>query len=342
MVVDDEAAIRSLLQEVIEREGYPCRVAGDAGEALSLLEQEPVDVVITDIRMPGINGIELIRRIKERHQADVIAMTGYVEDFSYDKVIASGASDFIQKPVGIKEVMVRLKRVLRERTILQERDRAQEELRRSLARLRRAIEGVVQAIALTVETRDPYTAGHQRRVADLACAIAKELGLPEHRIDGIRTAGLIHDLGKISVPAEILSKPTPLTDLEYELIKTHPKVGYEILKSIEFPWPVADMVLQHHERLDGSGYPQGIRREDILPEARILALADVVEALASHRPYRPALGMERALEEISRNRGILYDAQAVDACIHLFKKGIFSFNRLQPTAIHLPSGPPLL
>jgi len=162
--------------------------------------------------------------------------------------------------------------------------------------------------------------GHQQRVADLARSIATEMGLSADRQDFIRTASSIHDIGKIAVPAEILSKPTKLTDLEFGLIKTHSQSGYDILKDIEFPWPVADVVLQHHERMDGSGYPHGLKGENISLEARILAVADVVEAITSHRPYRPALGIDVALEEISRNRGILYDADVVDACLKLFRE----------------------
>jgi putative nucleotidyltransferase with HDIG domain len=187
--------------------------------------------------------------------------------------------------------------------------------------------GVVQAMALTVERRDPYTAGHQRRVADLARAVAAEMALSTHQIDGIRMAGLIHDLGKICVPAEILSKPGQLTELEHTLIQDHPQVGYEILKEIEFPWPVAQIVLQHHERLDGSGYPVGLSGDDIIIEAKTLAVADVVEAMASHRPYRPTLGRDMAIEEISQNRGVLYDADVVDACMKLLQEKDFQFRQ---------------
>jgi HD-GYP domain-containing protein (c-di-GMP phosphodiesterase class II) len=201
-----------------------------------------------------------------------------------------------------------------------ERKRAEEERKQSFERMRKALRATVQAISLTVEMKDPYTSGHQQRVSDLARAIATEMGLSADRQDFIRTASTIHDIGKIAIPSEILSKPTKLTDLEFSLIKTHPQSGYDILKDIEFPWPVADVVLQHHERMDGSGYPQGLKGDDILLEARILAIADVVEAIASHRPYRPALGIDLALEDISRNKGILYDADAVDACLKLFRE----------------------
>ncbi len=206
-----------------------------------------------------------------------------------------------------------------------ERKRAEEELRQSFERLQIALEGTVDVLVSAVEMKDPYTAGHQRRVTQLACAIARELNLPQEQIEGLRMASLIHDLGKISIPAEILSKPTPLMELEWGMIRTHPQVGYDILKRIDFPWPVAETVLQHHERLDGSGYPQGLLGKDILMKARILAVADVVEAMASHRPYRPLRGLQEALEEISQNRGVLYDSEVVVACLKLFTEEEFEF-----------------
>jgi len=208
-----------------------------------------------------------------------------------------------------------------------ERKQAQEELQRTLEELRRALGATIQAMALTVEMRDAYTAGHQQRVTDLARTIATEMKLSKGQIDGIRMAGTIHDIGKIGVPAEILNKPIRLTDIEFSLIKIHPLVGYNILEQIEFPWPVAGIVLQHHERMNGSGYPHGLSGEDILLEARILGVADVVEAMASHRPYRPALGIDKALEEISQNRGILYDPRVVDTCVKLFTEKGFTFKQ---------------
>jgi PAS domain S-box-containing protein len=201
-----------------------------------------------------------------------------------------------------------------------ESKRAEEELKQSFERMRKALGATVQSISMIVEMKDPYTAGHQQRVSDLARAISTEMGLSADQRDFIRTASAIHDIGKISIPAEILSKSTKLTDMEFNLIKTHAQSGHDILKDIEFPWPVADVVLQHHERMDGSGYPQGLKGNDIFLEARIMAVADVVEAMASHRPYRPSLGIDCALDEISRNKGILYDADVVDACLKLFQE----------------------
>jgi len=202
----------------------------------------------------------------------------------------------------------------------------EEERKRAKQKLQKTLEETIYALASAIEMRDPYTAGHQKRVTKLACAIAKEMGLSKEQIEGIRMAGLIHDIGKISIPSEILTKPGKLNDLEYSLIKTHPQAGYNILKGIEFPWPVAQIVLQHHERMDGSGYPQGLCGKDILLEARILAVADVVEAMSSHRPYRPAYGIDKALEEISKNKGILYDPEVVNACLRLFNQKGFKFD----------------
>nr|CBX27661.1 hypothetical protein N47_H24830 [uncultured Desulfobacterium sp.] len=203
--------------------------------------------------------------------------------------------------------------------------KSKEKIKESLKRLQNATRGIIQAMALTMETRDPYTAGHQRRVAALAKAIAIEMDLSAQQTEGIDMAGSIHDLGKLSVPADILSKPSKLSEIEYRLIKTHPEAGYNILKNIEFPWPVAQIVLQHHERMDGSGYPKGLKGEEILVETRILSVADTVEAISSHRPYRPAQGIDKALEKISKNKGILYDPAAVDACLILFNEKGFKF-----------------
>ena len=200
------------------------------------------------------------------------------------------------------------------------RKQVEENIQSNLDKLNKTLKGTVDALSSAVETRDPYTAGHQKEVAKIACAVAEEMGLPEDLIEGLRVASLLHDIGKIKIPAEILSKPAILTDIEYELIKTHPQAGHEILKTISFPWPVGKIVLQHQERMDGSGYPNGLKGDEICLEARILGVVDVVEAMCSHRPYRGALGKERALEEIEKYRGTLYDENVVDACLKLFRE----------------------
>ncbi|MBW2636558.1 MAG: PAS domain S-box protein [Deltaproteobacteria bacterium] len=219
-----------------------------------------------------------------------------------------------------------------------ERKKAQGELKLSFERVQKRLEETVNALASMTEKRDPYTAGHQQRVAQLAGAIAREMKLSKEQVEGILVAATLHDIGKIYEPSEILSKPGILTDIEFLMMKVHPQIGYDILKNIEFPWPVATIVLQHHEKLDGSGYPGGLSDGDILLEARILAVADVVEAMASHRPYRAALGIDSALEEISKNKGILYDTDAVDSCLRLFKKKRLEFKFQPYTELRLNFG----
>ena len=319
MVVEDEELIRDMIQQNIEWAGYKCTIAKNVEEALKILtlDRKKVDAIITDIRMPGQSGIELTKKVKENYDSDVIVMTGFAEDFDYEKVIESGASDFFQKPINSKELMLRLKRVLKERILLAERNRADKELKKNIKKLQNAQEQTVVALASTAEIRDPYTSGHQKNVTKIACSIAEHMGLSADLIKGLRIAGLLHDIGKISVPAEILSKPGKITKDERNIMKNHCRVGYDILKGIEFQWPVAKIVLQHHERMDGSGYPLGIQGEEILLEARILAVADVIEAMSSHRPYRAALGLDEALAEIRKNRGVLFDPVVVDACLEL-------------------------
>jgi len=205
------------------------------------------------------------------------------------------------------------------------RKKAEDELNKSLERLKKAIGTTIQVLVAALETRDPYTAGHQSRSANLACALAQEIGLSDDQIEGIRMAAIIHDIGKLSIPAEILTKPAKLSELEYSLIKEHSRSGYEMLKDVESPWPLAEIVYQHHERVNGSGYPRHLKGDEILIEARILGVADVVEAMASHRPYRASLGIEAALEEIEKNRGILYNPKVADACLKLFREKNYMF-----------------
>jgi PAS domain S-box-containing protein len=210
--------------------------------------------------------------------------------------------------------------------VITDRKQAENKLQDTLDSLRKAFGTIIQVMVSAVESRDPYTAGHQLRSSDLARSIAIEMGLSQDKIDGISMAGSIHDIGKLSIPAEILSKPTKLSEIELPLVRQHAQKGYDMLKDVESPWPLAEMVYQHHERMDGSGYPRRLKGEEILIEARILAVADVVEAMASHRPYRPSLGLEAALAEIENNKGTLYDADAVDACLRLFREKGFQFD----------------
>jgi len=263
---------------------------------------------------------DLARVMTEMHTA--IQATGDAANMTQARVRHADGSWHIHEGIGTNLLddpdvagFVMNSRDITERTL------ADEALEKSFANLRRAMGATIQAMSLAVETRDPYTAGHQRRVADLARTIASKMGLTKDQIDAIRMASTIHDLGKIAVPAEILSKPMKLSASEFGLIKTHAQVGHDILKDIEFPWPIARMVLEHHERIDGSGYPHGLKGEEILLESRLIAVADVVEAIASHRPYRPAYSLEVALGEIREHRGLLYDGKVVDACLQVFKDG---------------------
>ena len=325
LVVDDEKDIRETLCQGILMAGYECSAAESGKRALELIAQQAVDVVISDINMPEMDGIELLRNIKADFDISVIIMTGYVDEFTYEEIVGLGASDFVQKPVRFKEIVARLQRVLLERLTLKDRNKAMEALQSNLMKSQRAMVGIIQAISMAIELRDPYTAGHQQRVADLACSIGRELKLNEDALYGLRMASVLHDLGKITVPAEILTRPGQLNDLEYGIIKNHVQAGYDILKKIEFPWPLADIVIQHHERIDGSGYPNGLTGEQILFEAKILAVADVCETISSHRPYRPSLGINRAIEELSANKGILYDEKVVAACLLLMEENRFEF-----------------
>lgn len=202
----------------------------------------------------------------------------------------------------------------------------QQQLQLSLDHIKKVMDGTIQAMALAVEMRDPYTSGHQARVAELAQAIAEEIHLPAGDVEGVYMAASIHDIGKIALPAEILSKPVRLTEIERKMIQAHSKVGYEILKGIDFSWPIAQTLLQHHERMDGSGYPHGLGGKEILIEARIVGVSDVVETMASHRPYRPSMGLDKALDEVSSHKGSLYDEQVVNACLKLFNEKGFAFS----------------
>jgi len=300
-----------------DREGIFTFVNPAAAEMLGYTSEELVGqhwtIVVPPDQQPIIEAADERRK---RGEADRYEVELVRKDGERLSVLISGIPRFEDgRFVGTLAVF----------TDITERKRAEEELRRSYAQLRRTLERTIQVVISTIEMRDPYTAGHQRRVTQLACAIARELGLPEEEIEGLRMAGLVHDLGKISIPAEILSKPGKLGPIEWTMIKAHPQIGYDVLKAVEFPWAVAETVLQHHERIDGSGYPLGLSGEKILMKARILAVADVVEAMSSHRPYRPALGIDEALEEIERNKGILYDPEVVDACVNLFTKKGFKW-----------------
>jgi len=337
LIVDDEEPIRKLLMRYLGTKEYNCVLAADAVEARSRFEEEEFDVILCDINMPGESGLDLVRDLRDRNtDLAAVMVTGADEPAIAKTAFEIGAYDYIVKPLEQNRVLISVTNALHRRELeavsrtyrnMLERMVAErtENLKNTLGKLQRTLDGVIHAMALTIEKRDPYTAGHQERVAHLARAMARTMDLPGEKVKGLEMAAHIHDIGKIRVPSEILSKPGQLSDIEFAIIKTHPKVGFDILRPIEFPWPVAEMVYQHHEKIDGSGYPRGLSGEEILLEAKIIAVADVVEAMASHRPYRAALGIDKALVEIVRGKGRIFDPEAVKVCLAVFKGNRYQF-----------------
>jgi len=326
LAVEDCEDDTLLLVRLLQRGGYDVTFerVDTAAAVNAALDRQAWDIVIADYSIPGFNGLDALALCKARGlDVPFIIVSGTIGEDVAVETMKAGAHDYILKH-NLVRLLPAVQRELGEAEVRRKRKQAEEALQRSYNQLRETFIETVNALASTIEMKDPYTAGHQRWATRLACAIAKEMGLSEKRIEGIRMAGLIHDIGKINIPAEILNKPGHLSEIQYNMVKIHPQVGCDILKEIKFPWPVAEIVLQHHERMDGSGYPQGFSGAEIILEARILAVADVVEAMASHRPYRAA-GIERALDEISRNKGTLYDPDVVDVCLKLFEQG-FQFD----------------
>jgi len=356
LLIEDNPDDVVLLRRNLERlpfarvEIETCQLLTDALKRLGE-KNAKIDVILMALGLPDSQGLDTFFKVHQQApQTPIVVLSGEDDARLGVQAVRQGAQDYLVKGRVNGELLwrslhysverMKIKEALRQASDELEvrvRERTSElaaanaslkqmvtEVSAAGEQVREALQRIIQVISLIIETRDPYTAGHQRGVADLAQAIARRMGLPEERIEGIRVAALVHDLGKISTPAEILAKPTRLTEAEISMIRLHPRSGYEILKRVEFPWPIAQIVLQHHERLNGSGYPEGLSAPDILLEAKILAVADVMEAMCSHRPYRPALGIEKALTEIRRNRGILYDPMAVDACLA-------NFNETMPT-----------
>ena len=338
LIIDDEKSIRNTLGEFLHREGYEVDTAEDAERALALLEQGVFDVVITDIIMPRMSGVELLKQVRHSFpHIQVILMTGEPTVETAVKAVQSGAYDYISKPI-VKNTLLnvagralQLKEVMEKKQKLEEANFYHQENLEKLVKektqaLQQSMQSSIKVLASLVDLRDPYTAGHQRRVGNLAAAIGRELSLTEDSIEGLRVTGYLHDIGKITLPSEILAKPGKINDLEFNIIKTHAAQGFAILKDLKLPWPVDQVAYQHHERMDGSGYPNGLKNGDILPEASILIVADVVEAMSSHRPYRTSLGIEAALDEIEANAGRLYEPDAVIACLRVFRDKGYTIN----------------
>ena len=325
MVIDDDDSVLKTTTLILEEEGYQIDAFSTGKEAIDIFNKD-IHAVVLDINMPDMTGLQVFKEIKSINPyVPIIFHTGTaaMRDERRDLRRQFRPHAYVQKgdPEQLMDTVVSAVesyRIIVRNVKLSES--LYKELKKSTDKIKTNIEGTIHAMAMTVEMRDPYTAGHQRQVADLASAIAVKMGIPREQRDSIHLAGTIHDIGKMQVPTEILSKCGKLTELEFDMIKTHSQAGYDILKTIEFQWPIAEFVLQHHERMDGSGYPSGLKGESILIEARILSVADVVDAIVPHRPYRPALGIEKAQEEILDNRGIVYDSNVVDACLSIISE----------------------
>jgi len=322
---ESEELYRSLFENMLNGFAY-CRMLYEQGRPRDFIYLVVNKAFEKQTGMTDVTGKKVTDVIPGIYEADPqifeiygrVALTGVPESFEYfvqSLQMWFSVSVFSPK----REYFVAVFDVITERKLSEER------LLKSYQSLKKTLNDAINTMVKIVEMRDPYTAGHQQKVADLATAIAQELKLENDRVDQIRMAAVIHDIGKMYIPSDILSKPGRLTAIEYDLIKTHRRYGYDIVNGMDLPTVVAQAILQHHERLDGSGYPGKLKADEIIPEARILAVADVVEAMASHRPYRSAMGIDKAVEEISANRGILYDPTVVDACLRLVKNGRFAF-----------------
>ena len=321
LIVEDERIISEDIKKRLQKLGYSVpSIARTGEEAIQKTKVLHPDLVLMDIVLEGeMDGIEAAAHIKSLCEIPIVYLTAYADRKTLERAKITEPYGYILKPFDDRDLHITI-------DIGLHKQRMERKLKETEERLRKTLEDTIRALASAVELRDPYTAGHQRRVSDLSCAIASELGISIDQINGLRLAGLVHDVGKIRVPAEILSWPNQLSEPDFNLIKAHPQAGYDIMKTISFPYPVARIVLQHHERINGSGYPSGLTGNQILIEARILAVADVVEAIASHRPYRSALGITHALDEISNKSDILFDPDPVEVCLNLFRQKGFRFN----------------
>ncbi|MFP4200592.1 MAG: HD domain-containing phosphohydrolase [Clostridia bacterium] len=338
LVVDDEKAIRFTLTEFLRRDGYDATMAEDAKSAMGLLRSERFDVVVTDIIMPRVSGTELLQKIREYDEdTQVIVLTGEPSLETAVEAVRAGAYDYLPKPIRREEFLKTVGKAARLKALIDDRHRLEEaneqyrlELEATVERrteaLQETMSDMIYLISSIVEKRDLYTAGHQTRVGNLAADLADELEMDEESVHIIRVTGYIHDIGKIEIPAEILAKPARLTREEMALVRRHPITGFELLRDVNVPGLIAELVHQHHERMDGSGYPRGLTAEQMLYETHPLVVADVVEAMISHRPYRPALGIEVALEEITSRENELYHPDAVRACVQLFAKKDYAVN----------------
>ncbi|MGM0594128.1 MAG: HD domain-containing phosphohydrolase [Pseudomonadota bacterium] len=327
LIVDDNPNNLGVLSGILEEAGYTVRPAISGEQALKAAQLAAPDLALLDIRMPQMDGYEVARRLRDNPKtADLPIIFISALQEAEDKIAAfkAGGVDYIIKPFQMEEVLARVETHLALNRAYAEMEGRVEARTRELSsaqeQLLQTLEQTIDAMGMTMEKRDPYTAGHQHRVSDLAVAIGQELGMEKEQLTAIRLGALIHDIGKISVPTELLTRPGRLSEMEMQIIRTHSRAGFDIVKDIDFPWPIAQIVHQHHERIDGTGYPEGLKGEAIIPEARVVAVADVIEAMVSHRPYRPGLPLEAGLNELREHRGSRYDNETVDAALGLFSR----------------------
>lgn len=336
LLADDEKSIRITLSAFLEKENHDVMAVSNVETALEVLVKDSFDLIISDVIMGGKSGLDLLKEVRDLgFDTPVIIMTGEPTVETAVLGIQYKASDYLSKPVGRQEFLRVVKRVLDVKQLLDDKKKLQienEHYQRNLETivvqrtkaLMEASAGVVSLLAKVIEYRDPYTAGHQRRVGNLAAEIAVSMGLSNKQVEDVRIIGYVHDVGKIVVPSEILSKPGRISDVEMALIKEHAQAGYEMIVEAGLPKEFAMAVGQHHERFNGTGYPNQLKNNEVSLEAKILIVADVVEAMISHRPYRPARTLEMAIQEIEQNKGILYDPEVVDACMKLLKQNVYT------------------
>ncbi len=329
LVIDDERQVLDHICDLLEMQGFDVYEASSGEQGMELFERERPTIILTDINIPGISGIEILKRVKKASPTtQVIVFSGMGTTDDIIRALRLGASDYIMKPFNLGLLIHNVNRCIERHELIMERIGRQKTLekivRERTAALSASFYETVKALGLLTEKRDPYTAGHQDRVALLAMAIGRKLGLMEKELEIIQVAALLHDIGKVAVPVELLAKPSNLTDLEAQLIKSHPQAGFDIIKDIPFVESlgkdVSIIVLQHHERLDGSGYPNGIKDGDLELETKILSVSDVVEAMSSHRPYRAAIDISTTKAEIADGSKILYAPECVDACLQVIEE----------------------
>ncbi len=322
LIIDDSEQDALLIIRELEKDGgHPFYERVETADAMKkALQEHQWDMILCDSNLQKFDAFSAIAVLKKSNiEIPVILISGSAGEETAAEYMRAGAKDFITKG-NLSRLCPAVDRELKDADLRKKQKQAESKLQQTVDNLRKAIGTTIHVLISALESRESYAAGHQSRSADIARAIATAMGLDHDKIEGIRMAGSIHDIGKLSIPSPILNKPTPLTKNEVSIIKEHPQRGYEMLKDVESPWPLAEIVYQHHERMNGSGYPRNLKGDEILVEARILAVSDVLESMSSPRPYRKALGIEAALEEIEKNKGFLYDQDVADTCLKLFRE----------------------